>query len=185
MKIPYSQILSYLTPEAQALVEGMGEVVFPTDAPCYSENGEVWMELDTINQALLAHVEVAEGTTTDTLTHYEPEMEIYPKTVHFIGSEDEIVYLFIYSQGHMLYYDEAMTCVLDEDGLRPATLFSVESERDSVISGMWYYQLVEASNGFHGLPTIHLAIYASTESKMLDELFDLQVLNISKAYLFE
>lgn len=36
-----------------------------------------------------------------------------------------------------------------------------------------------------GLPTIHLAINASTESKMLDELFDLQVLNILKAYLFE
>ena len=36
-----------------------------------------------------------------------------------------------------------------------------------------------------GLPTIHLAIYASTESKMLDELFDLQVLYILKAYLFE
>ncbi len=99
MRIPYSQILSYLTPEAQALVEGMGEVVFPTDVPCYSENGEVWMELDTINQALLAHVEVAGGTTTDTLTHYEPEMEIYPKKVHFIGIEDEIVYLFIFFPG--------------------------------------------------------------------------------------
>ena len=148
MKIPYSQILSYLTTEAQALVEGMGEVVFPTDAPCYSENGEVWMELDTINQALLAHVEVAGGTTTDTLTHYEPQMEIYPKKVHFIEGEDEIVYLFIYSQGHLLYNDEAMTCVLDEDGLRPAALFFVESERDSVISCMWYDQLVEASNGF-------------------------------------
>lgn len=36
-----------------------------------------------------------------------------------------------------------------------------------------------------GLPTIHLAINASTESKMLDELFDLQVLNILKTYLFE
>lgn len=36
-----------------------------------------------------------------------------------------------------------------------------------------------------GLPSIHLAIYASTESKMLDELFDLPVLNILKAYLFE
>lgn len=85
----------------------------------------------------------------------------------------------------MLYCDEAMTCIMNDGHLRPATLFSVESERDSVISGMWYYQLVEASNGFQGLPTIHLAIYASTESKMLDELFDLQVLNISKAYLFE
>lgn len=148
MRIPYSQILSYLTPEARALVEGMGEVVFPTDVPCYSENGEVWMELDTIHQALLAHVEVAGGTTTDTLTHYEPQMEIYPKKVHFIEGEDEIVYLFIYSQGHLLYNDEAMTCVLDEDGLRPAALFSVEGERDSVISCMWYDQLVEVSNGF-------------------------------------
>ena len=36
-----------------------------------------------------------------------------------------------------------------------------------------------------GLPTIHLAIYASTDSKMLDELFDFQVLNILKIYLFE
>jgi len=148
MRIPYSQILSYLTPEAQALVEGMGEVVFPTDTPCYSENGEVWMELDTIHQALLAHVEVAGGTITDTLTHYEPQMELYPKKVHFIEGDDNIVYLFIYSQGHMLYCDEAMTCVWNDGHLRPVTLFSLDSEQDSVISCMWYDQLVEASNGF-------------------------------------
>ena len=148
MEIPYNQILSYFTPEAQALVEGIGEVVCPMDAPYYSEDGEVWMELDTINHALLGHIEVAGGTTTDTLTHYELEMEIYPKKVHFIGREDKIVYLFIYSRGHLLYCDEAMTCVMDEDGLHPATLFSVGGEKDSVISCMWYDQLVEASNGF-------------------------------------
>ena len=33
MNIPYSQILSYLTAEAQALVEGMGEAVSSTNAP--------------------------------------------------------------------------------------------------------------------------------------------------------
>ena len=129
------------------MVDGIGEVVNPTDV-CYSEDGKVWMELDTINHALLGHVEVAGGTTTDTLTHYEPQMEIYPKKVHVIGNDDKIVYLFIYSRGHLLYCDEAMTCVMDEDGLRPAALFSVESVIDSVISCMWYDQLVEASNGF-------------------------------------
>lgn len=139
--------ISYLTPEAQALVDGIGEVVNPTDV-CYSEDGKVWMELDTINHALLGHVEVAGGTTTDTLTHYEPQMEIYPKKVYVIGNDDKIVYLFIYSRGHLLYCDEAMTCVMDEGGLRPAALFSVESVIDSVISCMWYDQLVEASNGF-------------------------------------
>lgn len=50
--------------------------------------------------------------------------------------------------GTSVYYDKAMTCVIDDDGLRPAALFSVGSEKDSVVSYMWYDQLVEASNGF-------------------------------------
>jgi hypothetical protein len=42
-----------------------------------------------------------------------------------------------------------MTCVLDDDNyLKPVKLFSLEGERDSVISCMWYDQLVAASNGF-------------------------------------
>ena len=81
--------------------------------------------------------------------HYDPAMEIYPKRVHSINaSEGRTVYLFIYSQGHLLYCDEALICTIEEHGLQPASLFSMEGQRDSVISCMWYDQLVEACEGF-------------------------------------
>ena len=47
-----------------------------------------------------------------------------------------------------MYSDEAMTCILDENGLQPAKLFTIEGQKDSVVSCMWYDQLVEASDGF-------------------------------------
>lgn len=149
---PYSQIFSYLSPEAQSLVERTGEEepMLPAYLPERSEDGEVWMKVDTTNCALLGYIRVAGGSHVSTLMDYGPELEIYPKRVHSIDvSGGSTVFLFIYSRGHLLYCDEAMTCVLDDDNyLKTVKLFSLEGERDSVISCMWYDQLVAASNGF-------------------------------------
>lgn len=149
MNIPYDQILSYLSPETQVLVEGIGEVIYPTDEPCRSEDGEVWMEVDTTSCSLLGYINAAGGPLADTLMHYDPELEIYPKHVHSISTEEgKTVFLLIYSRGHLLYYDEAMTYVIEERRLQPKMLFALEEKRDSAISCLWYDQLVEASNGF-------------------------------------
>ena len=114
-----------------------------------SEDGKVWMEVDTANCALLGYIRTGEDTLVDTLMHYGPALETYPKQVHSIDALDgSKIYLFIYSQGHLLYYDEALTCTTGEDGLEPANLFDIDGSRDSVVGCMWYDQLVEASDGF-------------------------------------
>ena len=149
---PYSQIFSYLSPETQSLVEQEGEEepMLPAYLPKRSEDGEVWMEVDTVNHTLLGYIRAAGGPQVSTLMDYEPEQEIYPKRVHSIDADgSSTVFLFIYSRGHHLYCDEAMTCAYDEDNyLQPVKRFVLEEERESVISCMWYDQLVEASNGF-------------------------------------
>ena len=149
---PYSQVFSYLSPEAQSLVEQDGEEkpMLPAYLPERSEDGEVWMEVDTVNHVLLGYIRAAGGPHVSTLMHYEPELEIYPKRVHSIDANGgSTVFLFIYSRGHLMYCDEAITCVFDEENyLQPVKRFAIEGERDSMISCMWYDQLVEASNGF-------------------------------------
>lgn len=150
--LPYSQIFSYLSPEAQVLVEQTGkeETMLPAYLPERSDDGEVWMEVDTVNHALLGYIRAAGGPRVSTLMHYEPELEVYPKRVYSIDGDDcSTVFLFIYSRGHLLYYDEAMTCIYnDAHHLQPIPLFSVDGQRDSIVCCLWYDQLVEASNGF-------------------------------------
>lgn len=147
---PYSQIFSYLSSEAQALVEqdGEEEPMLPAYLPERSEDGEAWMEVDTVNYAILSYISAAGGPLVNTLKHYDPALEAYPKRVHSIASAGSTVFLFIYSFGHLLYLDEAMTCTIDEDGLKPANLFAIEDKRDSVVSCMWYDQPLEACDGF-------------------------------------
>ena len=149
--VPYSQIFSYLSPEAQALVQRNSEEepMLPAYLPDRSEDDQAWMRVDTVNHALLGYVSAAGGPLVSKLMDYEPELEIYPKRTHVIVAVDgSAVYLFIYSRGHLLYCDEALTCLIEEDGLQPVSRFQVEDQKDSVISCMWYDQLVEASNGF-------------------------------------
>lgn len=149
--VPYSQIFSYLSPEAQILVERESEEepMLPTYLPDRSEDGQVWMEVDTENNVLLGYVSAAGGPLISKLVDYEPELEIYPKRTHSIDAVDgSTVYLFIYSRGHLLYCDEALTCVIDENGIQSASLFPIEDHEDSIISCMWYDQLVAASDGF-------------------------------------
>ena len=149
---PYSQIFSYLSPEAQALIERHeeGEPLLPAYLPKHSEDGEVWMEVDTVNYVLLGYIHAGEEAHMDTLAHYEPEMEIYPKRIHsFRASDGSALYLFLYSRGHLAYCDEALICSISDDNhLQPAKLFQVEGQKESVISCMWYDQVVEATEGF-------------------------------------
>lgn len=146
LSFPYGQIFSYLSPEAQALVERNEENEPMLPAYLSHNNPEVNFEVDTVNYALIGCVSVAGGEIRDTLLHYDPALEIYPKRVYTIGSP---VFLLIYSFGHLLYQDEAMTCTLDENShLRPVSLFSIEGKKDSVVTCMWYDQPLEASGGF-------------------------------------
>ena len=149
--VPYGQIFSYLSPEAQAVVgeEIDGNLVLPPYLPDRSEDQQVWMEVDSVNSALLGYVNAAGGPLVDTLKHYDSELEAYPKRVYSIdASEGSDVFLFIYSFGHLLYLDEAMTCTIEEGGLKPANLFAIDGERDCFVGCMWYDQPMEASDGF-------------------------------------
>ena len=114
-----------------------------------SEDGQAWMELDTVNYALIGCYNATGGLLVDTLAHDKTGLELYPKRVHSIKASDgSMIYLFIYSRGHLLYYDEAQTYVFDEYGFRPLTLFLYEYQWDCRVSCMWYDQLVAASDGF-------------------------------------
>ena len=152
LDFPYGQIFSYLSPEAQNMVEQTDEeeTMLPAYMPERSEDSEVWMEVDTLNRALLGYIRAAGGPHVSTLMNYEPELEIYPKRVHSIDvSDGPTAFLFIYSRGHLSYCDEAMMCIINDDNyLQPATLFSLEGEKDSVVSCMWYDQVLEATEGF-------------------------------------
>lgn len=149
MKVPYGPILSYLSKEAQELVEGMGDIVYPSDRYCVSDDGEVWMEVDTVHNALVGHTVMSHETQADTLVRHGPELTIYPKNVHTIHTMDNnTVYLIIYSQGNLIYWDEAIACTVTKKGLEKIPLFEDEGHRDSLVSCMWYDQLVEVSDGF-------------------------------------
>lgn len=147
---PYGQIFSYLSPEAQALVKRTEENEPMVPAYLSYKHPEVNLEVDTIHYALIGCVNAAGGERRDTLLHYDPALEAYPKHVYSINSSSgSPLYLLIYSFGHLLYCDEAMTCIYNDDyHLQPISLFSVDGQKDSVVTCMWYDQLVEASEGF-------------------------------------
>ena len=150
LSFPYGQIFSYLSPEVQALVKRTEENEPMLPAYLSHGNPEVSIEVDTVNYALIGCVNTEGGEVRDTLLHYEPALEIYPKQVFSVdASLGSPLYLLTYSFGHLLYCDEAMTCIYTDDHhLQPVSLFSVDGQRDSVVTCMWYDQLVEASDGF-------------------------------------
>ena len=147
---PYGQLFSYLSPETQALVERHEENLPMLPAYLSHRNPEVSLEVDTVNYALIGCVSVAGGEIRDTLLNYEPTLEVNPKLVYSIGTSDgKTVFLLTYSFGHLLFQDEAMTCTLDDNShLQPVSLFSIEGQKDSVVTCMWYDQPLEASGGF-------------------------------------
>lgn len=150
LSFPYGQIFSYLSPEAQALVERHEENKPMLPAYLSHRNPDVNLEADTVNYALIGCVNAAGGDIRDTLLHYDPALEIYPKQVYSISAElDSPLYLLTYSFGHLLYRDEAMTCIYNDDHhLQPVPIFSVDGQKDSVVCCLWYDQPLEASDGF-------------------------------------
>ena len=147
---PYGQIFSYLSPEAQSLVKRHKENEPMLPAYLSHRNPEVNLEVDTINYALIGCVSAAGGEIRDTLLHYDPALEIYPKRVYSMdASIGSPLYLLTYSFGPPQYRDEAMTCIYSDDyHLQPIPLFSVDGQKDSVICCMWYNQQVGAYGGF-------------------------------------
>ena len=150
LSFPYGQIFSYLSLEAQALVERHKGNMPMLPAYLSHRNPDVNLEVDTVNYALIGCVNAAGGDIRDTLLHYDPALEIYPKLVYSMDSSiGSPLYLLTYSFGHLLYRDEAMTCIYNDDHhLQPVSLFSVEGQKDSILCCLWYDQLVEGSGGF-------------------------------------
>lgn len=150
LNFPYGQIFSYLSPEAQALIKRNEENVPMLPAYLSHKNPEVNLEVDTVHYALIGCVNAAGGEIRDTLLHYDPALEIYPKQVYSISASlGSPLYLLTYSFGHLMCCDEAMACIYNDDHhLQPVSLFSIDGEKDSVITCMWYDQPLEASDGF-------------------------------------
>lgn len=149
MEVPYRLIFSYLSKEAQALVEGMEDTKHPTESYCASDDGEVWVEVDSAHNALVGHTDMSRDTPADTLVSYGPGLTIYPKHVHTVHTMDNnTLYLIIYSHGDLLHYDEALVCSATENGLEKMPLFVEGGRKDSLVSCMWYDQLVKVSDGF-------------------------------------
>ena len=79
LSFPYGQVFSYLSPEVLTLVERHEENEPRLPAYLSHRNPEVNLEVDTVNHALIGCVCVAGGEIRDTLLHYDPALEIYPK----------------------------------------------------------------------------------------------------------
>lgn len=125
-----------------------GEVVkFAIDASV--DGTKAWMEVDTVNHVLMGYVDGSEWMIGDTITTYNPDFGIYPKGVYTIHTDNDLtVYMFIYSTGYLLYYDEAVACVAGDNGFEPVAIFAIDGGHESTIGSMWFDQLVAASDGF-------------------------------------
>ena len=141
------------------LVAGIGEkililrCVFPPsqsylERPIVSEDGKGRM--DTINNSIVCRIETAGKVFVDTLmSSSEQGIDVYPKFVHsFAGRGGSTVYLFVYSMGHLFFYDEAAIYAVKKDGNVERCHFIKKDERDTKLGCMWWDQLVAASNGF-------------------------------------
>jgi len=141
------------------LVAGIGEKIMilrcvftPSqsylEGPIASEDGKGRM--DTIKNSVVCRIETADKVFVDTLiSSGEPEIDVYPKYVHsFAGKGGSTVYLFVYSMGHLFFYDEAAICAVKKDGNVERCHFVTKDERNTKLGCMWWDQLVAASNGF-------------------------------------
>lgn len=141
------------------LVAGIGEKIMilrcvftPSqsylEGPIASEDGKGRM--DTIKNSVVCRIETADKVFVDTLiSSGEPEIDVYPKYVHsFAGKGGSTVYLFVYSMGHLFFYDEAAIYAVKKDGNVERCHFITKDERDTKQGCMWWDQRVAASNGF-------------------------------------
>ena len=117
------------------------------ERPIVSDDGKG--RIDTINNSIVCRIETIDKIFVDTLVSGETGMDIYPKYVHsFTGKGESTVYLFIYSLGHLFFYDEAAVYAVKKNGDVERRHFITQDGRDTKLGRMWWDQLDAASNGF-------------------------------------
>ena len=117
------------------------------ERPIESDDGKARM--DTINNSLVCRIETDNKVFVDTLISCEPGIGVYPKFAYsFKGKGGYTIYLFIYSKGHLFFYDEVAVFAVNSDGDVERRQFIVKDEKDATVGCMWWNQLVAASDGF-------------------------------------
>lgn len=117
------------------------------ERPIVSNDGKARM--DTINNSIVCRIETEDKVFVDTLLSCESGIGVYPKYAYsFKGKGGCTIYLFIYSKGHLSFYDEAAVFAVQKDGEVERRQFIVKDEKDTKMGCMWWNQLVAASNGF-------------------------------------
>ena len=117
------------------------------ESPIVSDDGNARM--DTINNSIVCRIETDIQVFVDTLISCEPGIGVYPKYTYSLkGKGGCTIYLFIYSKGHLFFYDEAAVYAVNRDGNVERRQFIIKDEKDTTVGCMWWNQLVAASNGF-------------------------------------
>ena len=117
------------------------------ESPIVSDDGNARM--DTINNSIVCRIETDIQVFVDTLISCEPGIGVYPKYTYSLkGKGGCTIYLFIYSKGHLFFYDEAAVYAVNRDGNVERRQFIIKDEKDTTVGCMWWDQLVAASNGF-------------------------------------
>ena len=117
------------------------------ERPIVSDDGKA--RIETIDNSLVCRIETDNKVFVDTLISCESEIGVYPKFVYSLkGKGGCTIYLFIYSKGHLFFYDEAAVFAVKKDGEVERRQFIVKDEKDTMVGCMWWDQLVAASKGF-------------------------------------
>lgn len=117
------------------------------ERPIISDDGKARM--DTINNSIVCRIETGDKVFVDTLLSCESGIGVYPKYAYSLkGKGGCTIYLFIYSKGHLFFYDEVAVFAVQKDGEVERRQFIVKDEKDTKMGCMWWNQLVAASNGF-------------------------------------
>lgn len=117
------------------------------ERPIVSNDGKA--RIDTIDNSLVCRIETNNQVFVDTLLSSESGIGVYAKYVYSLYGKGECtIYLFVYSKGHLFFYDEASVFAVKKDGEVVRRQFIVKDEKDTSVGCMWWDQLVAASNGF-------------------------------------
>ena len=117
------------------------------ELPCVSDDGKGRM--DASDSSIIARIEAGNEMFSDTLVTANSGIDVYPKHVYsFLGKGGTTMYLFIYSIGHLFFYDEATVYAVRKDGSVERQHFVIKDQREPEIGCMWWDQMVAASNGF-------------------------------------
>ena len=140
------------------LIAGVGEgmlilrcVFTPSQSymerPIVSDDGKGRM--DTINNSIVCRIETTNKIFVDTLISGEPGIDVYPKSIYsFAGKGGSTIYLFVYSMGHLFFYDEVAAYAVKKDGDVERREFIIKDDKVKKLGSKWWDQLVAASNGF-------------------------------------